>query len=240
MRSPIIGITTYSRSEAGEFTLPAAYIDAVQLAGGLPLLLPPLQADPTPFLEVIDGLIFAGGGDIAPERYDGDHHHTIYLVDEERDNFELALAQQVLQRDIPVLGICRGMQLLSVATGAALVPHVPDVYGDQVAHRLDNPRRPITHPAQIEAETRLAKILQVTNLVVMSWHHQAVRTLPDCWQAAARADDGVVEAVEHRHHPWLVAVQWHPELSPQDPVHQRLFQGLVEAARERKQSSAAL
>ena len=233
MRSPIIGITTYSRSESGEFTLPGAYVDAVQLAGGLPLLLPPLQADPTPFLDVIDGLIFAGGGDIDPERYGGNPHHTIYLVDEERDSFELTLARQVLQRDLPVLGICRGMQVLSVATGASLVTHVPDVYGEQIAHRLDHPRRPTPHSAQVHPHTRLAQILQATQITVMSWHHQAIQSVPEGWLPAAQAADGVIEALEHQSHPWLMAVQWHPELSPQDPVHQRLFQGLVQAAQDR-------
>jgi putative glutamine amidotransferase len=230
MRSPIIGITTYSRSEAGEFTLPSTYVDAVQLAGGTPILLPPLQGDPTPLLDRVDGLIFAGGGDIAPERYNGEHHHTIYLVDEERDNFELALAQQALQRDIPVLGICRGLQIFNVVTGGTLVSHVPDIYGEQIAHRLDHPRRPIPHPAQVHPQTRLANILEATEITVMSWHHQAVQTVSDCWQTAAQAEDGVIEALEHRHHPWLIMVQWHPELSPYDPVHQRLFQAFVQAA----------
>jgi len=233
MRSPIIGITTYSRSESGEFTLPGAYVDAVQLAGGLPLLLPPLQADPTPLLDVIDGLIFAGGGDIDPERYGGNPHHTIYLVDEERDNFELTLARQVIQRDLPVLGICRGMQVLSVAAGASLVTHVPDIYGAQIAHRLDHPRRPTPHPAQVYPNTRLAQMLQATQITVMSWHHQAIQSVPGGWLPAAQAADGVIEALEHQSHPWLIAVQWHPELSPQDPVQQRLFQGLVQAAQDR-------
>lgn len=230
MRSPIIGITTYSRSESGEFTLPGAYVDAVQLAGGLPLLLPPLQVDPVALLDRVDGLIFAGGGDIDPERYGGEPHHTIYLVDEERDSFELALARQALQKQIPVLGICRGLQILSVATGAQLVAHVPEVYGDQILHRLDHPRRPITHAAQVLPHTRLARILETTEITVMSWHHQAVRTVPEGWQLAAQAADGVIEALEHQHHPWLIAVQWHPELSPDAPVHRRLFQAFVQAS----------
>uniref|UniRef100_B8HTA3 Peptidase C26 n=1 Tax=Cyanothece sp. (strain PCC 7425 / ATCC 29141) TaxID=395961 RepID=B8HTA3_CYAP4 len=232
MRSPIIGITTYSRSESGEFTLPGAYVDAVQLAGGLPLLLPPLQVDPVALLDRVDGLIFAGGGDIDPERYGGEPHHTIYLVDEERDSFELALARQALQKQIPVLGICRGLQILSVATGAQLVAHVPEVYGDQILHRLDHPRRPITHATQVLPHTRLAQILETTEITVMSWHHQAVRTVPEGWQLAAQAADGVIEALEHQHHPWLIAVQWHPELSPDAPVHRRLFQAFVQASQQ--------
>jgi putative glutamine amidotransferase len=136
-KSPIIGITTYSRNEAGEFFLPGAYIDAIQLAGGTPILLPPQQTNVDRILDIVDGLVFAGGGDIDPNVYGGKHHHTIYLVDEERDEFELALAKRLLANPVATLGICRGMQILGVASGVQLIAHVPDVYGDAIAHRLD-------------------------------------------------------------------------------------------------------
>lgn len=229
-KRPIIGITTYSRSEAGEFTLPGTYVDAVQLAGGIPILLPPNQPEPARILEIIDGLIFAGGGDIDPEAYGGSHHPMVYLVDPERDEFELTLANHALTSKVPTLGICRGMQILSVASGAELITHVPDVYGETVTHRLDHPRRPIGHSVHVQPNSRLAGIVEQETINVVSWHHQAVKTVPDCWQIVARAEDGLVEALEHRQHPWILAVQWHPELSPDDPVHQRLFQALVQAA----------
>lgn len=229
-KPPIIGITTYSRSEAGEFTIPATYVDAVQLAGGSPILLPPNQPDPARVLDIVDGLVFAGGGDIEPEKYGGEHHHSIYLVDEERDDFELALAIAALSAQTPVLGICRGMQILSVATGAELITHVPDVYGEQVDHRLDHPRRPTKHPIQIQSESWLASIMQETEVTVVSWHHQAVKAVPSGWRPVAWAADGLVEALERENHPWMLAVQWHPELSPTDLAHQRLFQALVQAA----------
>jgi len=234
LKSPIIGITTYSRGEAGEFTLPGSYVDAVQLAGGIPVLLPPNQPDIDRLLDIVDGLVFSGGGDIDPVLYGGDHHPTVYLIDPERDEFELALAKGAIASTIPTLGICRGMQVLSVATGGALVPHVPDVYGETIAHRLDHPRRPIPHPVQVQPESRLAAIVGKTDISVVSWHHQAVKTVPDCWQIAAYAADGLVEALEHCQHPWMVAVQWHPELSPEDPVHQRLFEAFVQAAKGEK------
>lgn len=229
--SPVIGITTYSRNEAGEFYLPGTYIDAVQMKGGIPVLLPPTSSDPIRILDVVDGLIFSGGGDINPEIYGGSLHPTVYLVDTERDEFELALAKHVMQTSIPTLGICRGMQLLSVASGAALISHVPDVYGEDVMHRLDHPRRPIDHEVQVQPESRLAEILGQTNVSVVSWHHQAVETLPVGWQASAQAADGLIEALEHETHPWMLGVQWHPEMSPQDPVHQRIFEALVIAAK---------
>ncbi len=228
---PIVGITTYSRSEAGEFYLPGAYVDAIQLAGGLPVLLPPNQPEPSRILDFVDGLVFSGGGDIDPEIYGGSHHPTIYLVDEERDSFELSLAKAALTANIPTLGICRGMQILNVASGGTLITHVPEVYGETIAHRLDHPRRPIPHPVQVKPDTRLAQIVGETEVGVVSWHHQAVKTLPNCWQVVANAADGLIEAIEHTLHPWMVALQWHPELSPEDPVHQRIFQALVKEAK---------
>ncbi|MGA7933940.1 MAG: gamma-glutamyl-gamma-aminobutyrate hydrolase family protein [Kovacikia sp.] len=227
---PIIGITTYSRNEAGEFQLPGAYVDAVQQAGGVPILLPPNQPDPVRILDILDGLIFSGGGDIDPQLYGGSHHATVYLVDSERDEFELILAKQALISRIPTLGICRGMQMLSVASGAELVTHVPETYGEAIAHRLEHPRRPIPHDVQVQPESQLARIVGKTDITVVSWHHQAVKTVPDIWKIAAYAADGLVEALEHPQHPWMLTVQWHPELSPEDPVHQSLFQALVKAA----------
>ncbi|PSB35548.1 gamma-glutamyl-gamma-aminobutyrate hydrolase family protein [Stenomitos frigidus] len=227
---PVIGITTYSRNEAGEVYLPGAYIDAVMLAGGIPILLPPNQPDPVQLLGLLDGLIFSGGGDIDPQLYGGEHHPSIYLVDPDRDEFEIALATVALTAKIPVLGICRGMQVLSVASGADLITHVPDVYGDMIPHRLDHPRRPIAHDVQVQPNSRLASMLGQNDITVVSWHHQAINTVPNSWTIVAQAADGLPEALEYTHHPWMFAVQWHPELSPDDPVHQRLFQALIKAA----------
>lgn len=229
-RSPVIGITTHSRNEAGDLCLPGAYVDAVQAAGGTAMLLPPNQPEPARILEILDGLVFSGGGDISPLLYGGKPHPTIYSVDPDRDASELMLAKLALTSKIPVLGICRGMQLLNVATGGDLVPHVPDLYGDAIAHRLDHPRRPTQHDVHILPESRLAKILGTEQMTIVTWHHQAVRTFPTVWQLAAQAADGLVEALEHRQHPWMVALQWHPEMSAQDPAHLRLFKTFVAAA----------
>ncbi|WP_281063299.1 gamma-glutamyl-gamma-aminobutyrate hydrolase family protein [Leptolyngbya sp. Cla-17] len=99
-----------------------------------------------------------------------------------------------------------------------------------MAHRLDNPRRPIHHPVQLDANSRLATIMEQTHITVMSWHHQAIKTVPDGWRCMAKAADGLLEAIECLHHPWVIGVQWHPELSPEDPAHQRLFRALVAAS----------
>lgn len=228
--SPVIGITTYNRNEVGDFVLPGAYIDAVVAAGGIPVLLPSRPSQSDRLLQKLDGLILAGGGDIDPAHYDADPHPTIYMVSEERDRFELDLARHVLERDIPTLGICRGMQLLNVATGGDLVPHVPEVYGDRIAHRVHEPRSPIPHPVKLEPDSRLSTIIGEVEIEVVSWHHQAVGAIAPVWDVVAHAEDGLVEAMEHREHPWMVAVQWHPELALHHTVHQRLFNALVEAA----------
>src|SRR4029077_2150919 len=119
------------------FSVPCGYVDAVRAAGATPLLLPPGEAGPERLLAVAAGVILAGGGDIAPAAYDGEPHETIYAVSEERDQFEFALARAALSRpDTPLLCICRGMQVLNVVCGGSLHAHVPDRFGERVAHRL--------------------------------------------------------------------------------------------------------
>lgn len=228
---PVIGITTYAKNETGEITLPAAYLEAVERAGGVAVLLAPgaVEQAIAPLLQRLDGVILAGGGDIDPALYGGAGHATIYSVDPARDAFELAIARQVLAQGLPVLGICRGMQMLAVASGAALVPHLPEVYGNAIAHRLENPRRPTSHPVAIAPDSRLATWMGTTTATVASWHHQALETVPEGWQAIAQAADGVIEAMEHTTLPWAIAVQWHPELSATDPAHQGIFNAFIKA-----------
>jgi putative glutamine amidotransferase len=230
MRPPIIGVTTYSRNEGGQFYLHCAYLDALRAAGGVPLLLPPGETAISAILEILDGLVLSGGGDIEPAVYAGDPHHTVYAVDPERDDFELVLARQSLDLEIPILGICRGMQILNVASGGNLVTHVPDIYGCDILHRTESPRQPVEHGVTICSNSRLGKILCHTEVDVVSWHHQAICTLATNWQGVAHAPDGVLEAMEHSSHPWAIALQWHPELSATTPWHQKLFQAFVEAA----------
>jgi len=240
---PIIGITTYSRDEDGDFCLPGAYVDSVRKAGGVPILLPPGETDLEALFSFLDGLIFTGGGDIHPDLYGGEWHPTLYMVDTERDTFEVELARRALHSPLPVLGICRGLEVLSVATEGKLVPHVPDQFGEEVAHRTVETaegnapqyRKPTPHRVRIEPGSRLARIIGASDIPVMSWHHQATLTAPAGWRVVAWAPDGVIEAMEHQQHPWLIAVQWHPELSPDDPYQKRLFRALVEAARGYKE-----
>lgn len=232
---PVIGITAFRQTEQTYFSVSGAYVNAVRLAGGLPILLPPGELNHRHILQLVDGLILSGGGDLDPATYNGSSHPTIYKVDPERDAFELELAWQILETNTPVLGICRGLQVLVVASGGNLVPHVPDQFGNTITHRVDQ-FCSSQHPVQIAAGSQLAKIIGATEVTIASWHHQAVQTVPSGWRVTAHAADGVIEALEHQHHPWAIALQWHPELSPYDLWQQRIFQGFVAAARNCKQA----
>lgn len=229
MRRPLIGVTTYGRDEQNQFPLPAEYVDAVRRAGAIPVLLPPGERDTGRVLETINGLVLAGGGDIDPAVYGGARHEAIYMVDAERDRFEIDLVRRAVRTGLPTLGICRGMQMINVALGGTLHAHLPDVVGQKVSHRLP-PREPTPHEILLDPQSRLARILGQARFSAASWHHQAVRELAAPLQAVGAAPDGVVEAVQLGGHPWLCAVQWHPELTAADePLQQRLFDALVQA-----------
>jgi putative glutamine amidotransferase len=228
MTRPLIGISSYGRAgERQTFSLPCEYVDVVRLAGGVPLVLPAVEGEIPEALEAIEALILPGGGDVDPAHYGGVRHEANYGISAERDGFELALARVVLARSIPVLCICRGMQLLNVALGGDLVSHIPDRFGDQVIHRHPE-LRPVEHPVRIDPASRIADILGATELVVHSVHHQAVGRLGTGLKAVAWSEDGVIEAVESERHPFLIGVQWHPELGALgDERQRRLFEALV-------------
>lgn len=226
---PLIGIATYSPMETGKFYLPGLYVEAVRLAGGIPMLLPPVQTDLSAMLEPLAGLVLIGGGDIDPSRYNGAEHPTIYNVDLERDQFEFALCDLALSRHLPILGICRGLEVMAVISGGDMVPHIPDEFGTTIIHRAPEPP-PARHSVEVIPGTQLAQITKATEMTVVSFHHQAVRTVPPGWRVNAIAPDGLIEGLEHEHHPFAIGVQWHPELSLEDPPHLRLIRALIEAA----------
>ena len=225
---PLIGMTIYARDAEGQFRVPALYCDAVVRAGGVPVLLPPVEVDISLWLERCDGLILTGGGDLDPACYGRQLHATNYGMNRQRDANELALVRRALETERPMLAICRGIQVLNVALGGTLIQHIPETVGEKVVHRLP-PRKPTPHAVTIRPESQLAEILGCTECTAISWHHQAIGELGRGLRVAATAADGVVEAVEMPKRPELIAVQWHPELSAaEDPVQQRLFDSFVE------------
>jgi putative glutamine amidotransferase len=227
---PVVGITTYlTRAAWGAWDteaalVPAAYVDAVERAGGVPLLVPPGAAiDET--LDVVDGLIFSGGSDLDPELYGAEAHAETAGIVRERDDFELALMQAALGRDLPVLAICRGSQVLNVALGGGLEQHVPDRVGTD-AHK-ETAGVFAEHDVALIPETQLASILGERH-DVKSHHHQGFGELGRGLREAARAPDGTLEAVEDPARRFTLGVLWHPE----EGDDMALFEALVEAARK--------
>jgi gamma-glutamyl-gamma-aminobutyrate hydrolase PuuD len=229
-RAPIIGITTYGPVGAMKsFGLPVAYVDAVSRAGGVPVLLPSTEAVAPELFELLDGLVLAGGGDLDPSHYAKDRHEAVYGVAPERDRFELALARQALETPrLPVLGICRGMQLLNVLAGGDLEQHLPE---NGVAHRKSE-GKPAFHGVRLRSGTVFEEIYGALEFPVNSRHHQGVRRLGAGLVVAGHAPDGLPEALVATKHPFAVAVQWHPESQvADDPLQRRLFDALITHAR---------
>jgi putative glutamine amidotransferase len=229
MSKPIIGITTYLTLarfgvwEDDAALIPAAYVDAVEAAGGRPLLVPPSMDGIEETLESLDGLLFSGGSDLDPELYGQQAHAETDGVVAKRDRAEIALLQAALERDMPVLAICRGSQVLNVARGGDLVQHLPDVVGDE-KHK-HTPGVFADHEVDLVPETRVQRILG-DRAPVKSHHHQGYGRLGQGLRQAARADDGTIEALEDPSRRFAVGVLWHPEAGEDFA----LFEALVEEA----------
>lgn len=240
--APLIGITTYGRNHEDEFTLPAVYVEAVRRAGGIPLLIPHGETLLDELLSALDGVIISGGGDLDPALYGSPGHPTIYMIDSERDASEIEIVRRIVASGAPTLCICRGLQVLNVALGGTLIEHLPDVVSGEIAHR-EEPDKPSAHTLTILPATRLAELLDSGEIYGVSWHHQAIRDLAPDLKVSALAPDGTIEAVEFPNHPWLIATQWHPEMSAAtDPRQQLLFDEFIVAVKQlraERQSVAA-
>ena len=230
MNKPIVGLTTYPASATHGWHTPALYVDAVLRAGGVPMMLSGQCPDCAErWLDVVDGVVLIGGGDINPAEFGSAGHETIYNLSAERDAMELALMRALLTHPKPVLAICRGMQILNTVLGGTLHVHLPDVVGESVLHRAP-PRDPIQHSIQVAADSELAKVIG-QQVHTASWHHQAIDQLGQGLKAVAWAPDGVIEAVELEGRQDLLAVQWHPEITAaEDDGQQHMFDWLIKQA----------
>lgn len=229
---PRIGITTYREpARWGEWDapadlLPVGYADGVRDAGAVALLLPPGRAEHAgAALDGVHALVVAGGPDVDPEHYGAERHPLTGVPRAERDAWELALVRAALDRDRPLLAICRGMQVLNTALGGTLIQHLPEAVGTDV-------HSPVVgafgrHDVVFEPDSRLTAICG-TRCEIATHHHQAIDRLGRGLRVCARADDGTIEAVEVEGRTWAFGVQWHPE------AHDgaALFTGLVAAAQE--------
>ena len=230
---PRVAISGYPRTIDTAFgatllhTATRWYVDAVVRAGGVPFVLPTVEVDLVPdMLDHVDAVVLTGGGDIAPARYGETPVPETSGVDPLRDEFDLRLVHCCIERDVPLLAICRGMQVVNVALGGSLVQHVRE------HQHVDASGEPV-HEVTIDPGSHLAEAVGVTTLKVNSIHHQAVARPAPGLDAVAWAPDGSVEAVEQPGNHHLVAVQWHPELMVDQPEQQGLFQQLVDRASAR-------
>jgi gamma-glutamyl-gamma-aminobutyrate hydrolase PuuD len=226
---PVVGITAYEEDARwGPWVeraalVPASYVQAVERAGGAAALLPVQSGHLAALLDRVDALVLSGGPDVGADRYGEEAHPASQEPRVERDEFELALVEEASRRAVPTLAVCRGMQLLNVARGGTLHQHLPDVVG----HPGHSPRvgEFAWHAVEVAPRSRLAGILG-SAVEIASHHHQAIARLGRGLEVAARADDGTIEAVEDPDLPYLVGVQWHPEVG----ADLSLFRALVDAA----------
>ena len=221
-------------SEARQ-TLNRAYIRAVEAAGGVPLILPVTTHPETiaRCLDALDGLLLSGGVDVAPSCYGENPHPELGETDADRDAAEIALIRAALERDKPILAICRGLQILNVALGGSLWQDLPTETPSEIFHAQTERHiaRPETvHSIRIEAGSRLSQIIGAETMQVNSLHHQALKDVADGLKVTARAADGVIEAAEMPDKRFVVAIQCHPEeLAAWQPESQRLFAAFVAA-----------
>jgi putative glutamine amidotransferase len=249
---PVIGITPSPLADdrawvTGErYALSSTYVLAVLAAGGVPVILPPQAGNERELLDRLDGVLFSGGADIAPERFgDTEIHPATYDVHPLRDQFEIDLIREVRRRDLPTLCICRGIQLLNVAFGGTLYQDVPDQFSTDLHHRqqaIDVPADEPSHAVMLEGDAAIRARLGYPGETVQtnSFHHQAVKEIGEGLVVAGRTDDGLIEALVAPDQRFMVGVQWHPEMMFQRHTeHLGPFVQLVEAARAARLTATA-
>jgi putative glutamine amidotransferase len=250
-RPPLIGVSTSEVRRPGdhrlvpqgepprsELALGERYLEAVRMAGALPVILAPVRTGAVDaLLDRLDALCLSGGPDLAPAHYGAQEHPELGPTEPELDRFELALARRAMSLRIPVLAICRGMQVMNVARGGTLYQHLPDL-GLEIEHRLTAPGETAVHDVELVRGSRLADVMGGTSLAVNSFHHQALAELGRGLRAVGHADDGTVEAVEVNGANFAFGVQWHAELLVERPEQLALFEALVSAAAVRARDAA--
>lgn len=238
-RPPRIAISATTRTDdhRRRVRLNAAYVDAIERAGALPLVVPPLASitHASAILDACDGLVLTGGEDIAPERYNAAPDATVEEINPERDATEIALVEAARARACPTFAICRGLQLLNVALGGSLVQDIPSQRPGALDHDPAGPRSARVHEVEIEAGSTLARTLGSTRVRVNSFHHQAADRIAEGLRATAWAPDGIIEGLEWTGSPgwWALAVQWHPEelvIGPDPAPDTSLFAEFVRRA----------
>lgn len=251
LQRPLIGVTTSEvrRRESieqipqgeepasFEMALGLTYMRAVEAAGGIPLVMPPLEIGAIePLLDRIDGICLSGGPDLDPATYGAEPHPKLGPTEPPLDRFELAVASAADARGIPILAICRGTQALNVARGGTLHQHLPDL-SEEIGHRQASPADQASHAIEVTPGSRLGAVLAADGvpvdgkIEVNSFHHQAIDRLGEGLAIVARAPDGTIEAVEDPERDFLIGVQWHAETMIERPYEAALFRSFVDASR---------
>ena len=247
-QAPIIGFTLDYEEGGGYSKYPwyairDNYCASVARHGGAPLALPHEVAFVDTYLDLIDGLIVTGGNfDVPPEMYGDQSVHAKVTTKPRRSAFEWAITKGAIVRNIPILGICGGQQLLNVILGGTLIQHIPDTIKQPLAHEQPNPRHEPGHEVAILANTKLYEIIKAPTASVNSAHHQAVATVAPGVTINARAPDGVIEGIEYQAHPFCLGVQWHPEfeITKADAAIFTAFLQAAEIYKNTKISSSAV
>jgi putative glutamine amidotransferase len=252
---PLIGVTTSEVRPAErvtplpegeprgkEMALGMPYLRGLEAAGGLPVVMPPLDERAIePLLDRLDGVCLSGGPDLDPGTYGAEPHRELGPTEPELDRFELAVARRADARRMPILAICRGTQALNVVRGGILHQHIPDLSED-IAHRQSAPGTEPSHPVWVDPGSQLAEVLGDTEVEIAdiadvnSFHHQAIDRLGEGLRISARAPDGTIEAVEDPSRSFLIGVQWHAETLVHRPYEAALFRHFVEACRDDRAS----
>ncbi len=236
---PLIGITSARRIDPnGGWPYIETYaknVAAIEKAGGLPVLISPELQESTlkAIFERLDGVLIPGGGDVNPSFYLTDPQAELVNVDDERDRLEIIFAQWAVENDVPILGICRGAQVLNVALGGTLVQDIPSQLPTTLQHDFPRhiPRRHRAHTVNVDENSYLARYLGQSKVNVNSLHHQAIQQPAPQVRVVAKAPDGVIEAIEIPERRFAIGVQWHPEDIADDAIQMRLFEAFVEATR---------
>ena len=199
--------------------LAAAYVTALESAGLIPLIVPPLSSPSAAaaILDSVAALVLTGGEDVDPARYGEQRHEKVRSINAARDATEAALIEEAKARGKPVLAICRGIQILNVALGGTLVQDIPSQLDTRIAHDEDSPRNSRSHEISIEPGSLIAKAVGTERCTVNSFHHQSVKRVADGLRVTARSADGVIEGLESANDWWVMAVQWHPEEMTDSP-----------------------
>jgi putative glutamine amidotransferase len=240
---PLIGVSTselraaegahfahHSEPPRRMLALGVSYLEAVEAAGGIPVILAPLPARRLEsIIDRLDGVCLSGGPDLEPACYGAQPHRELGPTEPEVDLFELGLVRAARRRGLPILAICRGMQVLNISRGGTLNQHVPDL-GDDIQHRQPGRASEPTHGVTVAPGTRLARIVGGERIDVNSFHHQAIDRLGAGLEAVAWADDGLIEAVEAPGDAFTLGVQWHAECLTELPEQAQLFTSLIDAA----------